>query len=350
MFLVLVVLGGYAIQANAKSLVLSDEQDKWLGENLSNISFAPEKDFPPMIWSKYDTLFGVSKDYFDLIQQLIDVRFQVREPRKLTEILESIKAGEQSIVSSRTMTPERSEYLLFTRPYFSSPSIFVSQNKKTMTGAEIEQQGYTVSVANQFGAHEYLKNRYPEMKLVTFDNNYQVIQAVVDGRADIAAIDVTSLMYLVKENNFSGFRKIGDTGFIANFAFAVPKNLLLLRNILDNAVEVIPQSSKEAILEKWGVNSIDAQFLADEKAALAYENNAEEMYFTIFLVIALFLILFNEFILFRYISKREREKSASLAVASPAQKAEGPLKSPVLAEKIEESQRAEKRTLSDKES
>lgn len=305
MILIIVVFSGYATQANAGSLILTDEQNKWLDENSSSISFAPEQDFPPMIWSKYGVVSGISQDYFDYIQQLIDVRFPIREPRKLSEILGSVKTGgEKSIVSSRTMTPERSEYLLFTRPYFSSPSIFISKNKKTITGTEIEEKGYTVAVGNLFGTHEYLKNRYPKMKLEIFDNHYQAILAMMNDQVDIVAIDSASLMYLIKENNFSGIRKVGDTGFVAQFAFAVPKNLPLLRDILDNAIEVIPLSFKESVLEKWGVNSSDVQLLTNRQVFLTDVNNVGAKNITILVVGMSLLIIFIEFILHRYFFRR----------------------------------------------
>jgi len=291
---------------NAESSVLTDEQNKWLQENFSSISFAPESDFPPMIWSRYGVLFGVSSDYFDLIQQTIDTRFHVREPRKLTEILESIITNnERSIISSRTETPERSKYLLFTRPYFSSPSIFISKNVKTSTGKEIEQQGYSVSVGNQFGVHEYLKNRYPEMKLVPFDNDYQVVKAVIDNQADVGAINITSLVYLINENNFLDLRKVGDIGFSTDFSFAVPKNLPELQHILDDAIEVIPQNSKELILKRWGIDPGNIQNLADEQIVFISDKNIDNQFTTTMVIfIALFIIL-TEFILHRFFLKNK---------------------------------------------
>lgn len=308
-FLVLFACISTPLLAEAKSSVLNDEQNKWLQENFSSISFAPESDFPPMIWSRYGDVLGVSKDYFDFIQQLIDVRFPVQKPRSLSEILEAIKVkGEISIISSRTITPERSEYLLFTRPYFSSPVIFISKNKKTLTGKEIEQKKYSVVVESQSGAYEYLENRYPEMKLVAVENSYKIIEAVSNQKADIGAINIASLAYLIKENNFSDIRKIGDTGFVVDFSFAVPKNLPELRNILDDAIEVIPESFKKLVLDKWNVNFDGTQQLVNEQAIVFNEEKITKTHL-IFLVVAtsLFIILVN-FILDRYLLKQEEKR------------------------------------------
>lgn len=298
----------YSQPAHAKTSILSDDKKAWLNEHLSQISFAPEKDFPPLIWSQYGELFGLSTDYFDIIQQLIDVRFSVLAPRNLDDILKAVKNGnEKSIISSRAATPERMDYLLFTRPYFSSPSIFISNDSKQLTGSEIEQKGYKVAVGNNFGIHEYLKERYPKMNLVPVDNDYQLIQAVLDDNTDIGAINAASLIYLIKENNFSGVRKVGDTGFVSHFSFAVPKDMPELRNILDDAIEAIPHDFQKSVLEKWDINSNEIQLLLNSEPSLVGKDTADKKYVTILVLSVGLAIILIEFILHRYVFNKKEE-------------------------------------------
>lgn len=295
----------YTQVSYAKDAVLTDEKAEWLRSNASEIYFAPEKDFPPLIWNQYGELFGLSKDYFDVIQQLIDTRFPVHEPRKLDEILNSVKNNkEKSIVSSRAPTPDRLEYLIFTRPYFSSPSIFISTNGKKLTGSQIEQRGYKVVVGNSFGVHEYLRDRYPKMNLMPVDNDYQVISAVTDERAEIGAINVMSLIYLIKENGFTGIKKVGDTGFVSNFSFAVPKDMPELRNILDDAIEAIPHDFQKSVLEKWDINSVEIQALLNNDSELI--DGADKKYVTILVVIVGFFIIVAEYFIHKYLFKNKK--------------------------------------------
>lgn len=304
----ILIFCSYSQKTHAKTSILTDEKNAWLNEHVSEIYFAPEKDFPPLIWSQYGELFGLSTDYFDVIQQLMDVRFAVHEPRNLDEILKAIKNGdEKSIVSSRAATPERMDYLLFTRPYFSSPSIFISDDKKELSGSEIEQKGYKVAVGNSFGIHEYLKERYPKMNLVPVDNDYQLIQAVLDDNVDIGAINAASLIYLIKENGFSGIRKIGDTGFVSHFSFAVPKDMPELRNILDDAIEAIPHDFQKSVLEKWDINSNQIQLLLNSEPSLVGNNTADKKYITILVLGVGLVIILIELLLHRYVFNKKEE-------------------------------------------
>lgn len=304
----ILVFCAFTQTTNAKTSILTEEKRAWLVDHVADIYFAPEKDFPPLIWGQYGELFGLSNDYFDIIQQLIDVRFSVLTPRNLDDILKSIKnGGEKSIISSRAATPERMEYLLFTRPYFSSPSIFISTRNKELTGSEIEQKGYKVAVGNSFGIHEYLKERYPKMNLMPVDNDYQLIQAVLDNNADIGAINAVSLIYLIKQNNFSGIRKVGDTGFVSHFSFAVPKDMPELRNILDDAIEAIPHDFQKSVLEKWDINSNEIQILLNSEPSLVGEGTSDKKYVTILVLSVGLAIILIEFILHRYVFKKKEE-------------------------------------------
>ncbi len=196
--LVLVLLPAGSVMA--KTDLLQSEQE-WLNEHSGEIFFAPEKDYPPFIWQQYDTIFGISKDYINLIQENLEVSFKEREARPLNEILDALKNNEVSIVSSVTETAERSEYLLFTRPYFTTPAVYVGKSgTRSVSANEILEDKLKVSVGDGYGVHEFLKKRYPEMIFVTEPNDYLVLQDLIEGTSDVAVLDAASLSYLISEN------------------------------------------------------------------------------------------------------------------------------------------------------
>ena len=176
------------------------------------------------------------------------------------------------------------------------------------TGSEIEKRNLTVAVGNLFGVHEYLRNRYIEMRLIPMDNDYQVIQAVRNHQADIGVTDVASLMYLINENNISDIYKIGDTGYIYNYSFAVPKSMPLLRNILDEAIESIPQSFQQSVLEKWDVDSSGIQRLIGDQFTQNSADVVDKKYVTILVIVVGLLIIFIDFLIQRYLLKRRDEE------------------------------------------
>ncbi len=247
--------------ASIKKLPVSEENRAWLNTHISDIYFAPEKDYPPMIWSDYGVLFGISYDYLKLLEQQLGVQFMQRDPRPLSQILSATQGGEQNIISSLSATPERSEYLVFTRPYLEAPALFFTKSgKQNYNAREIEDKKLKVGVGDGYGVHEYLRNRYADMVLVPFENDYRVLEAVSSGVVDVGAIDVFSLSYLVKEESFMGIKVMGETGFKYQLSFAVPISMTPLRDMLDDAIEALPEKTIYELNKRWIPQEVSAVY------------------------------------------------------------------------------------------
>jgi ABC-type amino acid transport substrate-binding protein len=283
----------FVIPGFAEASLISESEQVWLDEHAGEISFAPIKDFPPFLWSQYGTLFGISRDYLNYIQEKLLLIFPMHEPRTRDEILNALKMGESSFVSSLSSTPDRNEYLLFTRPYMSMPTVYVGKSgTKAKTGLEIVQGGYKVSVGNNYGVHSYLKERYPDMILVPVENNYFVLQNVLNGVTEFGAINVATLAHLTREHNLRDLKKIGDTGFELSLSFAVPKSMPELRNIIDNIIETMPKKTREAIAARWITDAATIENLAGAPVAdIGISPDDRESYYVAGLVALLLLCL-----------------------------------------------------------
>lgn len=267
-------------------------EKSWLAEHASEVTFAPEKDYPPFIWEQYSTLFGISKDYLNYIQVELETSFREKEARPLKEILEAVKSGEPSIISSVSETGDRKEYLLFTRPYFESPALFVGKSGTgTKSVAEIITKKLKVGVGDGFGAHEYLKERYPEMIFVPRENDFLVLEDLRDGKTDIVVIDAASLSYLAAEHEMRNLKKIGETGFVYSLAFAVPKSMPELRNSIDAVLGSMPRKVIEEIQGRWISDPTTLNVLAGNSTALVTPPQSSSDTATLFLSAAVMLLL-----------------------------------------------------------
>jgi ABC-type amino acid transport substrate-binding protein len=264
----------------------------WLSEHASEVTFAPEKDYPPFIWEQYSTLFGISKDYLNYIQVELETSFREKEARSLQEILEAVRSGESSIVSSVSATGDRSEYLIFTRPYFESPALFVG---KSGTGnksiAEIVTKKLRVGVGDGFGAHEYLQERYPQLIFVPRQNDFLVLEDLRNGKTDIAVIDAASMSYLTAEHEIRNLKKIGETGFVYSLAFAVPKSMPELRNSIDAVLGSMPKKVIEDIHSRWISDPATLSVLAGNSTALVTPPQSSSDAVTLILSATVMLLL-----------------------------------------------------------
>jgi ABC-type amino acid transport substrate-binding protein len=71
-------------------------------------------------------------DYIRLLEQKLGIRFQVVAPNDLTVNLEKARFRDVDVLTSLMKTPERSGYLLFTKPYVTVPAVIII--RKGFTG------------------------------------------------------------------------------------------------------------------------------------------------------------------------------------------------------------------------
>ena len=228
-------------------------------------------------------MFGISVDYLNYIQEKLSTNFKLQEPRTQREIISALKSGEISFISSVSENSERSQYLLFTRPYISLPIIYIAKSgTKNKTGTEIVDKELRVSVSEDYDIHYYLSNRYPKMHLVKVENPYQVLQNVLSGVTEVGVINIATLSHLVREHHLANLKKIGETGFEIKLSFALPKSMPELRNIFDNIIETMPKKTKDAILSHWITDNTTIENLAGSATDLHNTNyNNENIYLVV---------------------------------------------------------------------
>lgn len=161
----------------------------------------------------YDVYFAkrIAKD---LLGDESKVEFVLVEAASRVEYLESNKVD--IILANFTVTDERKEVVDFADPYMK-----VSLGVVSPEGAEItdvsQLEGKKLIVNKGTTAEVYFKNNYPDIELVSFEQNTEAFNALKDGRGDALAHDNTLVFAWAIENPgfVTGIRSLGDVDIIA---------------------------------------------------------------------------------------------------------------------------------------
>ncbi|HIT90785.1 MAG TPA: cysteine ABC transporter substrate-binding protein [Candidatus Merdenecus merdavium] len=161
----------------------------------------------------YDVYFAkrIAKD---LLGDESKVEFVLVEAASRVEYLESNKVD--IILANFTVTDERKEVVDFADPYMK-----VSLGVVSPEGAEITDvsqfEGKKLIVNKGTTAEVYFKNNYPDIELVSFEQNTEAFNALKDGRGDALAHDNTLVFAWAIENPgfVTGIRSLGDVDIIA---------------------------------------------------------------------------------------------------------------------------------------
>ena len=156
----------------------------------------------------------------DLLGDPSKAEFVTIEAANRVEYLKSKKVD--IVLANFTVTEERKEQVDFAEPYMKVALGIVAPDGTDITSVE-DLEGKTLIVNKGTTAELYFTENYPNVKLVSYEENTETFQALQDGRGDALAHDNTLLFAWVFENE--GFTIVdGNVGSQDTIAPAVNKD------------------------------------------------------------------------------------------------------------------------------
>ena len=165
----------------------------------------------------------------------------------------NINTGKVDIVIQfMTATPQRAQLVAFTRPYYVEGVSLMSRpdgklkdyDKMQAAGAEVK-----VSVLQNIDAEKLVHQVLPDAQVLMLDTQANVIQALESGRVDGAAIDLSTVGWMVKRNP-NRYYEAGARWFTMLYAAAVRQGDPDWLNFVDMVFDVAMFGHQNDIYDK----------------------------------------------------------------------------------------------------
>ncbi len=182
----------------------------------------------------YDVYLGhrIAKD---LLGDENKVEFVILEAANRIEYLKSNKVD--IVLANFTVTEERKQEVDFAEPYMKVALGLVTPNGSPITSVD-DLKGKKLIVNKGTTAELFFTENYPDIELVSYEQNTETFQALVDGRGDALAHDNTLLFAWAFENE--GFQIIdGNLGSQDAIAPAVSKDNQDLLEWLNDEIKTL---------------------------------------------------------------------------------------------------------------
>lgn len=252
--------------ASVAQTVITAAQQAWLNEH-GVLRAAPERDYGPFVYVEDDgRVAGLSVEMLQLVQKRTGVELRWLPPQPLSRQLELARRREADLLTSLRPSPERSAFLLFTRPYVKVPAVLVvSAERPARTLAALT--GRPVAVGAGYGVEPFVRRQYPQVAWQAVSDDLQALRAVTEGRAEAAVVDAASAAFVARRHRLAGLVSAGEVGFDYELSFAVRSDWPELRTILDAGIVAVPEAERAAVLRRW-LEPLQAEELG-ERAPLA---------------------------------------------------------------------------------
>lgn len=215
------------------------------------IRLAPDPDFPPVeFFDRNRGYNGITAGYVALIEKKLGIHFEVVRLRDWDEIISKAKSRQIDAYVA-TKTPQRAEYMLFTRPFLEFPAVIIAREKVKGPLNLAKLNGMKVSVVSEYAAHNFITYSYPKLNLDLVSDVETGLRRVSFGLSDAFVENLATATYYIEKEGITNLRIAGETGYFYRMGFCTRKDRPELNRILEKGIAAISADEKKAIYKKW---------------------------------------------------------------------------------------------------
>lgn len=203
---------------------------------------ALEETYPPFIFIENDKARGISVEYLKLISEKTGLRFRFKREKNLSDVFVAFKAHQIDVATSLKKIPEREEFMAFTKPYVSIGLVMLTNELPI-------QFPMIVGYSKGFSVQTHLERLGSQVQLKTFENDDELMKALIQKRIGGAVLDSGSATVLEARNGVRFNRS--PVNFQYDMAFGFQKNNPILGSILDKGIAAISEAEHSALQAKY---------------------------------------------------------------------------------------------------
>jgi len=230
---------------------LTAQERAWIDPHTNRLRVAPEGNYPPFSFIENGKWQGLSADMVQLLNDRTGAQFQILPAQNLDAILADVQRGNVEIVTSLMQTPERSQYLNFTQPYFRVPTAIIV--KADFIGGQWPDAflNKRVAVGKGYGVQKFLESNFSEIQLVLVADDLDGMRKLSFGEVDAVIMDVASASFFIEREKFTNLRMLAAFDYTYDLSLGVRKDMPVLHEVLSKTLATLSDRDRQAILEKW---------------------------------------------------------------------------------------------------
>ncbi|MDM8534187.1 transporter substrate-binding domain-containing protein [Clostridiaceae bacterium HSG29] len=229
-----------------KQIFLTDEEINWLKENDGEIKIGYTIDYEPIEFLKNGKYVGISADYFDLLENKLNVEFDMVQFENWSELIKEAEDGNLDGITAATKTEERCEYLEFAVPYIFNPNVIITRENfsEELTFEKLSNSSMKIIVVEEYAIINYIKDNYPRLEYETVKNANEGIMNVSLGKADAMIIEVMSAAAEIERDKISNLIVNTEIPYDSNLSIATLRNKPILNDIINKGLAQIGHDEK----------------------------------------------------------------------------------------------------------
>jgi two-component system sensor histidine kinase EvgS len=231
----------------------SAEERQWIADH-PVVRFAADTRLAPIEMDDRGEYRGIAAEFLEAIGRRSGLRFQYTPTPTWHDAVQALLDGHvdmtPNISPMRVATHTRWQ-LSFTKPYFVSPTLVVTQGNKPVVASLQDFADRTVAIRAGGSYERILRANHPDIRLLPVTRPEEGLAAVVTGAAD-AAIGTEAVLSPVLRRKYAGL--LGVAGTIDTMPYmsqmAVRHDMPLLFSIIQKSLDSLSAEETDRMLER----------------------------------------------------------------------------------------------------
>lgn len=235
----------------APHIALTPEEASWL-DTQEHIEIGIMDEWPPFAFiAPEGAPKGIDVDFIHAMNRRLNGKLSI-VPGVWSDIYNRVKEKKLAALMDITPKESRTPYFNFTRPYIAVPHVIIAPKDMPFIGSESDLNGKTLALEEGFGNVAYFETHYPDVRIKPYPDTKAALESVARRETDAYAGNRAVAVYLMEERvmlNLKVHGPLKKEGSI--LSIGTRKDLPILRDILQKALDSISREERRSIIGKW---------------------------------------------------------------------------------------------------
>jgi len=238
--------------------LLTPKEQKYLKEH-PVLTVQNDNDYAPINYRVNNKPVGYGIDYLVLISEIIGIKFNYVPDRSWSEYLKMLKDGQLDLIVNISETSERKQNFAFTQPIAKVSLALVTKKSQFFKFNTLEKlKGKKLGIVKDHMISKMISKKYTDIIKVNLDSEIKGLVGVSKNEVDAFIVSNAVANHYIEELQLTGLDLTLLDFFAGNESIAANKNNLTLINIINKAINFIPEYKKKNLRAKWfGVTKKD---------------------------------------------------------------------------------------------
>lgn len=231
---------------------LTDAQRAWLAKN-GAVRLGFDENFSPIAFKNFAGGFdGLAADLTRAMVAKAGLVIAYEKGASFADVYEAALRDEVEVIVAAGRNSDRSRQFDFVGPILRVPTVIVVANEREReVGLDLPGR-WRLGLLREHFLIPQLRSRYPNLQIVTYDTQAEVLQAVRDGQADLALGNMKVVNQLVESRHLGALRTVGvvEQGD-SELYFAVRNTKPELAQVLRAGLDAMSPAERAEIESRW---------------------------------------------------------------------------------------------------